>query len=93
LNIIWGSDSLADIARLHRFVAVGDPDAARQIVEHILSAPEKLREFTRLGERLEVYTPREVRKLIVGRYEMRYEILPDMIFILRIWHVRENRPG
>ena len=93
MNIIWGSDSLADLARLHRFVAADDPQATSQIIENLKSAPEKLRDFSRLGERLDVYAPREVRKLIVGRYEMRYEILPDVIFILRIWHVREDRPG
>ncbi len=93
MNIIWGSDSLADLARLYRFVAADDPQAASQIIENLKSAPERLRDFSRLGERLDVYAPREVRKLIVGRYEMRYEILPDVIFILRIWHVREDRPG
>ena len=93
MNIIWGSDSLADLARLHRFVALDDPAAALQIIENLTNTPEKLHDFPRLGERLDVYEPREVRKLIVGRYEMRYEILPDMIFILRIWHVREDRRG
>ncbi|MGD9811986.1 MAG: type II toxin-antitoxin system RelE/ParE family toxin [Sphingobium sp.] len=37
------------------------------------------------------YKPREVRRIIVGNYEMRYEIAAGTIFILRLWHCRENR--
>jgi len=35
--------------------------------------------------------PREVRRIIVGDYELRYEIADATIFILRLWHSRENR--
>ncbi len=43
------------------------------------------------GEKLEAYEPREVRRIIVGNYELRYEIADATIFILRLWHCRENR--
>ncbi|WP_335743912.1 hypothetical protein [Tardibacter chloracetimidivorans] len=29
--------------------------------------------------------------MIVGNYEMRYEIAAGTIFFLRLWHCRENR--
>jgi hypothetical protein len=29
--------------------------------------------------------------LVVGQYELRYEIAEDTIFILRLWHTREDR--
>ena len=35
--------------------------------------------------------PREVRKLKVGKYEMRYEIVGAEIYILKIFHGREDR--
>jgi hypothetical protein len=44
-----------------------------------------------MGERLEEFEPREVRRLLVGHYEMRYELQESNIYILRIWHTRENR--
>ncbi|MEY4592360.1 MAG: hypothetical protein RIR18_1255 [Pseudomonadota bacterium] len=34
---------------------------------------------------------REVRRLLVGDYEMRYEIQGSAVYILRLWHTRENR--
>ncbi|MGZ8160407.1 MAG: type II toxin-antitoxin system RelE/ParE family toxin [Methylobacter sp.] len=35
--------------------------------------------------------PREVRRILVGRYEMRYEIQDSTAYILRLWHTREDR--
>lgn len=35
--------------------------------------------------------PRKVRRIVVGNYEMRYEIGAATIFILRPRHCRENR--
>jgi hypothetical protein len=29
--------------------------------------------------------------LIVGQYEIRYEVKKDTIFVLRLWHTREDR--
>lgn len=41
--------------------------------------------------RLHAYEPRDVRRIVVGHYELRYEIARDTIFVLRIWHTREQR--
>ena len=32
-----------------------------------------------------------MRRLIVGPYEMRYEVKDDVIRILQIWHGKEDR--
>nr|WP_310633606.1 type II toxin-antitoxin system RelE/ParE family toxin [Paraburkholderia sp.] len=32
-----------------------------------------------------------MRRLLVGHYEMRYEIQQSTIYILRLWHTREDR--
>ena len=37
-------------------------------------------------------TPGDIRELIFGRYVVRYEIRGnDLLYILRIWHGKENR--
>ena len=35
--------------------------------------------------------PRDVRRVIVGDYELRYEVTENLIYILRLWHAREDR--
>lgn len=54
-------------------------------------APKILLHAPRMGERVEEYEPREVRKFFVGSYEMRYELKGEEILIVRLWHTREDR--
>lgn len=61
------------------------------MVRSLTEAPRRLLEHPRLGEKLEEFEPREVRRILVGRYEMRYEIAVDTIYVLRLWHTREDR--
>jgi len=48
-------------------------------------------DYPRLGESLEEFAPREVRRILVGHFEMRYEIVESVIYVLRLWHTREDR--
>ena len=89
--IRWTASAAADLARLHAFLAPVAPEAAARITQQLAHAPNRLRDFPRLGERLDAYTPREVRRILVGHYELRYEIAGGDLFILRLWHTRENR--
>ncbi|HXA24566.1 MAG TPA: type II toxin-antitoxin system RelE/ParE family toxin [Acetobacteraceae bacterium] len=50
-----------------------------------------MRDHPRLGPRLDDFAEREVRRLFVGDYELRYEIRGEVIIIVRLWHPRENR--
>lgn len=91
MKLSWTARALSDVDRLHAFLAAVNPRAAAQAVQALVRAPAKLLERPRLGARLEAYDPREVRRIFVGDYEMRYEILGDTIHILRLWHGREDR--
>ncbi len=43
----------------------------------------------RIGGKLEEFEPREVRRILAGHYEMRYEIQESTIYVLRLWHARQ----
>lgn len=91
MNIRWTRRASADLVRLHDFLELVAPDAAARVVQQLARAPERLAEYPRIGEKLDAYEPREVRRIIVGHYELRYEIADASIFILRLWHSREDR--
>jgi plasmid stabilization system protein ParE len=91
MKIKWTSKALSDLARLYDFLAPVNKRAAARTVQSLTAAPTRLLEQPRIGERLEEFNPREVRRILVGHYEMRYEILESTIYILRLWHTRENR--
>ncbi len=88
---IWSRPALADLIRLHDFLQPVSPRAADSVVKALDAAARRLQAFPRIGSRLDEYAPREVRRLIVGDYELRYEIVDDAIFVLRIWHGKEDR--
>ena len=87
----WTSRALTDLARLYEFLAIVNQQTAARTVQSLTSAPGRLLEHPRMGEKLEEFAPREVRRLLVGQYEMRYEIQESTIYMLRIWHTREAR--
>ncbi len=91
MELKWTSKALSDLARLHEFLSLLNKQAAAVTVQTLAAAPAKLMEQPRLGERLEEFDPREVRRILVGHYEMRYEIQHSTIFVLRLWHTREDR--
>jgi plasmid stabilization system protein ParE len=91
MTIRWSVDAISDLARLHDFLHPVAPDAAARLLQQLGRAPHRLVDFPRLGRKLESYEPREVRRLIVGDYEMRYEIEAGTITVLHLWHCRENR--
>lgn len=91
MKIKWASKALSDLVRLHEFLVVKNKLAALRTVQSLSTAPEKLLDQPRIGEKLEEFDPREVRRIFVGRYEMRYEIQESIIYVLRIWHTREDR--
>ena len=91
MKLQWTTKALADLVRLHEFLAPVNNRAAAQTVQSLVSAPTKLLQHPRLGERLAEFEPREVRRILVGNYEMRYELDAETIHILRLWHTREKR--
>lgn len=91
MELKWTSRALSDLARLFDFLAVVNRQAAARTVQSLSQAPTSLLTNLRLGERVEEFEPRDVRRLLVGRYEMRYEIQESTSYILRLWRVREAR--
>ena len=91
MKIQWTRKAASDLVRIHEHLQPVAREAAARVVQQLTRAPDKLIDFPRLGEKLEAFEPREVRRIIVGNYELRYEIESGAIFILRLWHCRENR--
>ncbi len=87
----WTGRASSDLVRLHAHLSPVAPQAAARVIRDLSHAPDRLLDYPRLGEKLDAYLPREVRRIIVGDYEIRYVIAAGTIFILRLWHCREAR--
>lgn len=91
MRVAWTSKALGDLARLHAFLVDLNPAAAANTVLLLTGAVDKLPNNPRLGLRLEEFNPDEVRRMIVGQYEVRYALEGDAIHVLRLWSTREDR--
>ena len=87
----WTGKVLSDLTRLYDFLLPVNKPAAIKAVRALVKAPDTLLSNPRIGEQLFQFAPSEVRRILVGQYEMRYEIADDTIYILRLWHTRERR--
>jgi plasmid stabilization system protein ParE len=92
MRVRWTTQARSDLTRLYEFLAPTDRQAAARAARSLRAAPALLlRDNPRLGARLRDFAPREVHRLFVGAYELRYEIQGDAIIVLRVWHTREDR--
>lgn len=87
----WTSKALSDLSRLYEFLAPVNQSAAARAVQALTKAPTILLANPRIGEQLFQFEPREVRRILVGEYEVRYEIQDSILYVLRLWHTREER--
>lgn len=91
MEVKWTGKELSDLARLYEFLAPVNKPAALRVVRALTAAPDSLSANPRIGEKLEEFEPNEVRRILVASYGMRYEIRNATIYILRLWHTREER--
>lgn len=91
MELKWTGKALSDLTRLYDFLATANRDAAARTVQSLTIAPTSLIANPRIGEKLEEFEPREVRRILVGHYEIRYEIQDSTLYVLRLWHTREDR--
>lgn len=87
----WTASARADLVRLHEFLEAVNPKAAALAVRHLVAGAKRIPARPRLGQRLHEFSGREVRRLLVGNYEIRYELVGRDVFVLRIFHAREER--
>lgn len=91
MELKWASKALSDLDRLYEVLAPVNREAAIRTIQSLTMAAVDLLANPRIGRSLSEFEPREVRRLLVGPYEMRYEIQESTIHILRLWHTREDR--
>ena len=91
MQLKWTDKALSDIARLYEFLAPVNKPAAIRAVQALTDAPRILVTNPHIGEQLFQFEPREIRRLLVSQYELRYEVAGEIVYVLRLWHTREDR--
>ena len=87
----WARAAFADLQRIHEFLVPVNAVAAARVVRALVSRVRRVPAQPRLGEKLTGFGERDVRRVLVQRYEVRYEIVGSDIYVLRVFHTREDR--
>jgi plasmid stabilization system protein ParE len=91
MKVKYSPESIGDLQRVVEFVENKNPYAARRIAIDLQEGIERLKQFSQIGlPVLKAANPEQIRDLYVGDYPVRYLILDEVIYILRIWHSKEN---
>jgi plasmid stabilization system protein ParE len=87
----WARAAFADLQRIHEFLEPVNAVAAARVVRALASRVRRIPAQPRLGEKLTGFGERDVRRVLVQQYEVRYAIIGSDIYVLRVFHTREDR--
>lgn len=90
MRLIFSKAAVNDLIRLREFIAQHSPEIARQVAQRLRGAIKRLEERPQIGRPV-ANLPGEIRELIFGKYVVRYEVTPQHLHILRVWHGKEDR--
>jgi len=90
MKLIFSRAAVYDLVRLRDFIAQHSPETAQRVAQRLRGAIERLVDMPQIGRPIE-NLPAEIRELIFGKYVVRYEVRQQSLYILRIWHGKEDR--
>lgn len=78
-----------DLSRLRGFIAEKNPSAAVLISKRLRQSIQRITDQPEMGVGVEDIPG--VQDLVSGNYIVRYTLLEQGVYILRIWHGKEDR--
>ena len=92
MKVRYSPEAVGDLLRLREFIEFKNPRAAQKAATTIMKGVAQLKEFPLLGTKVERSpNPESVRDLVIGNYLARYLVHETEIYVLRIWHHKEDR--
>lgn len=89
MKLVFTHSALKDLKRLREFIAIKNPQAASRIGQRLKNVIQRLTDQQEMGVNVEELPG--AQDLISGNYIVRYTTLGDEVYILRIWHGKEDR--
>ncbi len=89
MKLKFTATAIKDLHRLKEFIAKNNLVVASKYIDRLLNAIRQLLFQPKLGKEL-VDEPL-ARQLVAGDYIVRYAIRGEIIYILKIWHGKEDR--
>ena len=91
MNLFYTPEAIGDLQRLKKFIEDKNELAAKKVSINLREGISKLITFPNIGLPVrKAPDPESIRDLYVSNYTVRYLLQSNGIYILRIWHNKEN---
>jgi plasmid stabilization system protein ParE len=90
MKLIFSKAAVNDLVRLRDFIAQHSPEAAQRVAQRLRGAIPRLVDTPQIGRPV-ANMPGEIRELVFGKYVVRYDVRQRYLYVLRIWHGKEDR--
>lgn len=91
MEIYWTLKAQDDLERIYSFALQYSRQHADDVLDRLITGCAGLTAHPVIGVQQTRYEPREVRKVLFDDYEVHYELRDNDIYIVDLWHTREER--
>lgn len=91
MDIYWTLNAQDDLERIYHFALQYSRQHADEVLNRLITGIAGLTAHPAIGMQQTRYAPRQVRKVLFDEYEIHYEIKDNDIFIVDLWHTKEER--
>lgn len=88
--IFWSIPARDDLKGIHDYIARDSKRYATRVTEDIRNKAKSLIEFPHLGKSIAEIGEENVREINLYSYRIMYEVMPDIIYIHGVIHMRRN---
>ena len=88
--IFWSIPARDDLKAIHDYIARDSKRYATRVTQDIRDKANTLIEFPRLGKSVVEIGEENVREINLYSYRIIYEVMPNMIYIHGVIHMRRN---
>jgi plasmid stabilization system protein ParE len=89
MKLIVTLNAQRDLVRLRQFIAKHNPQAARRKSQSLRRSIQQLTDQPNMGIDLEELS--SVQDFITKEYTVRYRVTEAAVYVLRVWHEKEER--
>lgn len=91
MKVEWSELARDDLRALQAYIARDSPLVARQFIQRIIAAVDRLRDFPEIGRQVPEAKSPDVREVIFRDYRIIYELYrPDRVVIHSVIHGRRD---
>ena len=93
-RINWSPSARFDLKDIAAFIAKDKPLAAKQAVNRLLNAVERLSDFPESGRMVPEFSEPEIREMILRPFRIVYRVKKEqhLVIIVRVWHSARGIP-